>query len=89
MAETESKFNLSGFQQSVDAVLKSLGSSTTAIKDYGNGVYYFPGKSDDEFGNSLSKYIGEHPELSVVCISSTGGIGVGYFVIFKKVNKEA
>lgn len=57
--------------------------------DYGNGVYYFD-KSD--FGNSLSTFIGTHPELEFVTIETNNrgyGHTDGYFVTFKPRPTEA
>jgi len=56
------------------------------IKDYGNGILWFDCYGD-KFGNTLSKYRSEHPELRVVSIAQermyefTGS----YFVIVEKV----
>jgi hypothetical protein len=53
--------------------------------DYGNGVYYFPIVSA-EFGNSLSAFIKQHPEMEMLSIAPTdeGYQSIhGYFVIFK------
>jgi len=53
---------------------------------YGNNVYYFD-CIQASFGNSLSTFISQHPELEIVSIASdnTGGYGItmGYFVVFK------
>lgn len=60
------------------------------IKDYGNGVYYFD-YTKNEFGEQLSLFIGQHPELRMVSFASdndgkvalpSGGTA-GYFVKFE------
>jgi hypothetical protein len=63
----------------------------TEIMDFGNGVYYFP-YIRENFGNSLSNFIGNHPELEYVNSTGdgTGGGGyengrdMGYFVVFRE-----
>lgn len=60
--------------------------STAGIIDYGNGVYYFPYKLDG-FGNSLSRFIKDHPEYELIALSGSGqgdyGRDDGYFVVFR------
>ncbi|NTW13892.1 MAG: hypothetical protein HGA31_02580 [Candidatus Moranbacteria bacterium] len=60
---------------------------TAAIIDYGNGVYYFP-HTEADFGNALSKFRKDHPELrqTTAVGNGTGGAGsdIGYFVTFEK-----
>lgn len=55
--------------------------------DYGNGVYYFS-TGGAQFGNSLSDFIENHPELEIVAITGDGnggyGSDMGYFVVFSK-----
>lgn len=61
------------------------------IKDYGNGVYYF-NYTDSDFGEQLSLFIGQHPELRMVSFASDndGSIAFpdggtkGYFVKFEQ-----
>jgi len=62
----------------------------TSVIDYGNGLYYFSSTGAD-FGNELSKFIGDHPELELVamCGDGTGGnshnprgYDKGYWVYF-------
>jgi hypothetical protein len=59
----------------------------TEIRDFGHGVYHFP-YIYDEFGDSLSVFIANHPELEY--LSSTPGKRVdgtvlhGYFVVFRE-----
>ncbi len=54
------------------------------VVDYRNGVYYFD-CVEDVFGNALSRFIHEHPELRVVTMSGNGtdihGYDTGYFVV--------
>jgi len=56
------------------------------IKNYSNGVYYFP-YNWDEFGRQLSLFLEEHGDLEVAGLSVTGGYGDGYFVVFKKIKQ--
>lgn len=75
---------------------KSVGVTTTssnAIVDYTNGVYYFP-FTNAEFANQLSKFIKANNtqlELVTICGDCTGSYSpnmgyfdVGYFVVFRK-----
>lgn len=56
------------------------------VVDYGNNVYYFPYTSE-YFGNSLSQFLTQHPELEVSGMSGNGtggnGYDLGYFVCFR------
>ena len=56
------------------------------IKNYGNGIYYFPYDNINTFGQSLSKFISDHPELLLITVTDTGGNGngLGYIVFFKQ-----
>lgn len=64
---------------------------TPQVVNYGNGVYYFLTNVSD-FGNSLSKFIAEHPELEVSAMAGNGtgfyGADIGYFVTFKEKAKS-
>lgn len=61
------------------------------IKNYGNGVYYFD-YTKSNFGEQLSLFIGQHPELRMVSFApyNAGSIALpsggtdGYFVKFEK-----
>jgi len=57
------------------------------IKDYGNGVYYFPATGDD-FGWCLSRFIKDNnAEIVTIAPSLAGGVSFpsgGYFVIVKE-----
>ncbi len=51
--------------------------------DYGNGVYYFH-KTEANFGNALSAFLGSHPcKIEAIASDGTGGYGSdrGYFVV--------
>ena len=60
--------------------------TTEGITSYGNGVFYFS-FVNDSFGNSLSAFIKEHPELELTTIapndSLSRGYPAGHFVVFK------
>jgi len=62
-----------------------------SIIDYDNGVFYFD-KTRSSFGNTLSSFIKTHPNLELISMAGdgTGAYGTerGYFVIFKKINKQ-
>jgi hypothetical protein len=55
-------------------------------KYFGNGVYYFP-FSGDVFGDKLSEFIGQHPDLELVTVAGDSSgiteITSGYFVVFR------
>ena len=57
------------------------------IVDYGNDVYYF-NYTEAAFGNAVSKFREDNPELELITSASddTDGYGhtAGYFVFFKK-----
>ena len=60
---------------------------TVAPVSYGNGVYYFAA-TKAAFGNSLSKFIATHPNLTLISIAddttvSAYGSNAGYFVVFR------
>lgn len=54
--------------------------------NYGNGVYYFP-VINAEFANSLSAFLKEHGNVTIVTIAGDGtgayGYDKGYFVVIK------
>ncbi len=60
-------------------------SKNTEVKNYGNGVYYFPYIRD--FGNELSLFVENNPNLRLVSIAplDTKGYGntTGYYVYFE------
>jgi len=60
--------------------------NNSSIVDYGNGVYFFS-ERDAEFGNALSKFIADHPELELVSFSPNDaypyGVITGYWVVFR------
>jgi hypothetical protein len=60
--------------------------SDCQIKDYDNGVLYF-GCVDNSFAMSLSKYISDHPNTTILSISGTNqdfyGEDHGYIVVIK------
>jgi outer membrane lipoprotein-sorting protein len=66
---------------------KNIQSGPVSVTDYRNGVYYFD-SNRAEFGNSLSQFIADHPELQFVSFApddtGTYGYTSGYFVVFKK-----
>lgn len=55
-----------------------------AITDFGSGVYYM-NCTRANFGNGLSTFLEENPELSVIAVTGDGtgynGINDGYFVV--------
>jgi hypothetical protein len=55
---------------------------------FGNGVYYFP-QTDQAFGEVLSGFIGNNPDLQLITIAPNDnnlyGHTSGYFAVFKKV----
>ncbi|MEK7465513.1 MAG: hypothetical protein AAB631_01925 [Patescibacteria group bacterium] len=59
---------------------------TTSITDYNNGVYYF-NSTEEDFGNELSSFIYEHPEMEFVSMApddaTANGYTLGYFVVFR------
>jgi hypothetical protein len=60
--------------------------STSAVVDYGNGVYYF-NYTGTGFGNALSTFLSEHRELELLSMTGDGtgayGSDDGYFVVFR------
>jgi hypothetical protein len=65
-------------------------SSIAGIVNYGNHVYYFTSKGAN-FGNALSKFIGENPNMELVAITDEGtgmyGAATGHFVVFRVVSR--
>lgn len=63
--------------------LANVDAVACAITDYGNGVLYFD-CTEAAFGNGLSLYKGNNPNMRVDAISGDGTIGYGsdrgYFV---------
>jgi hypothetical protein len=58
----------------------------TTPLEFGNGVLYFQSVHTG-FGDSLSSYIKDHPDMRVVSIASdtfSNGYIVGYFVVVEK-----
>lgn len=55
--------------------------------EYGNGVYYFKCLGTD-FTESLSAFIGSHPDLEIVTMVGDGagnnGYNLGFTVVFKE-----
>ena len=60
-------------------------SKNTELKNYGNGVYYFPYTRD--FGNELSLFVENNPNLRLVSIAPLDikgyGNTTGYYVYFE------
>lgn len=60
-------------------------SKTTEFKNYGNGVCYFPCTTD--FGNELSLFVENNPNLKLVSIAPFHDTGLanttGYYVCFE------
>lgn len=53
------------------------------VRDHKNNVYYFPFVTN--FGEVLSAFITEHPELQLVAMAvDVCGGASGYFVVFKE-----
>ena len=64
----------------------NVGTSDVCLPvDYKQNVFYFP-CVEEEFGNSLSQFIGNHEELSLITMTADGtaveGFTAGYFVVF-------
>ncbi|MDO8524220.1 MAG: hypothetical protein Q7R99_01165 [bacterium] len=60
---------------------------TISPVNYGNGVYYFAA-TQAAFGNSLSKFIANHSNLTLISIADDStdqpyGVNCGYFVVFR------
>ncbi|MFA5013265.1 MAG: hypothetical protein WC520_01735 [Candidatus Paceibacterota bacterium] len=56
-----------------------------SVVAYGGGVYYFP-VTDERFGQSLSAFIGTHPDLSLSSLDldvEDIGIERGYWAVFQ------
>ena len=57
------------------------------VVNYGNGVFYFS-EDDDAFGDSLSQFIRDNPELEIVAMADNsrgpGGYSMGHWVVFRK-----
>ena len=76
--------------RNVTELAESPGKSGDAV-NFGNGVWYF-GQTEARFGNALSRFIKDHPELEVVAMASDGtDFGAdamdgtdGYFVVTRK-----
>ncbi|MCP6720078.1 MAG: hypothetical protein KJI72_01995 [Patescibacteria group bacterium] len=60
--------------------------SLESVMDYGNGVYYFP-QDGSRFGNALSEFIADHPDLELVAFADNGkgafGLSIGHFIVFR------
>ncbi len=72
--------------KNVDAKNIPAAETSAGVLCYGNGVYYFP-YTEAEYGNALSRFIKDHPELELVDATGDGhhasGIDRGYFVVFR------
>jgi hypothetical protein len=70
----------------------NIGKEGCSPLDYKNGVLYFP-CVEDAFGNGLSNYLQDHPDLEVTSMSGDGtgssGYDHGYFVIMKLVTDKS
>lgn len=64
----------------------SYGDLMSGVKDYGEGVYYFP-FTKSEFGKALAQFLRAHKDLKVSAIpgdeDNPAGKTDGYFVVFE------
>lgn len=83
--------SLAGNKENVKPI-DNIEAVQASVIDYGNGVFYFD-KTESAFGNTLSSFIKTHPDLELVSIAGDATSGAygsekGYFVVFKKINKQ-
>lgn len=73
--------------RNVETNSNSAEARAAGVVCYGNGVYYFPCYGAN-FGNTLSKFIKDNPELQFVDATGDGtavhGFDKGYFVVFRE-----
>lgn len=80
-----------GCDTASDSANVNVETAPTEVVNYGNNVYYLPHKQAG-FGNALSRFINEHPDLELIALTGNGtgayGEDSGYFAVFRKINPQ-